>query len=195
MRIGITGQIGTGKSEVAAIFKNYGAIVISADEVGKDVVENDRRVLQRLALEFGKDILTPTGRLKRRELGKRALNSSVNKKKLNGIVHPPLLKELERRVKAAEKRAGLIVIDAALLIDWGWQKKVDLTVLVHAGRDIKIARLVKKGYTPDEARMRLSSQMKYQDLRRESDLVILNNKDKKHLRKRVEEILQKISPK
>jgi len=195
LRIGITGQIGTGKSEVAAIFKNYGAIVISADEVGKDVVENDRRVLQRLALEFGKDILTPTGRLKRRELGKRALNSSVNKKKLNGIVHPPLLKELERRVKAAEKRAGLIVIDAALLIDWGWQKKVDLTVLVHAGRDIKIARLVKKGYTPDEARMRLSSQMKYQDLRRESDLVILNNKDKKHLRKRVEEILQKISPK
>ncbi len=195
MRIGITGQIGTGKSEVASIFADHGAIVISADAVGRDVVEKDRRVLRKLVREFGGDILTPKGNLRRKFLGKKALDSETNKKRLNDIVHPPLLRELERRVKQAEKRTTLVVVDAALLIDWGWQRKVDLTILVHAGYKIKIARLLKKGYSLPEARMRLSAQKRYRDLRRQCDLVIFNNKDKKYLVKRVEKILQKISPK
>jgi len=195
LRIGITGQIGTGKSEVASIFEDHGAVVISADEVGKDVVENDQRVLHKLAREFGSDILTPTGKLRRKLLGKRALNNPADKEKLDKIVHPPLLKELERRVKDAEKSSDLVVIDAALLIDWSWHKKVDLTILVHAGYYIKIARLLKKGYSLDEARMRLSSQKKYNELRRHSDIVIFNNKDKKYLQMRVEKVLQKIYPK
>lgn len=195
MRIGVTGQIGTGKSTVAEIFAEQGAAVISADKIGRLVVERDKIVLKRLAGEFGKDILTPGGKLRRKALGRKAFSDPESKALLNRIVHPVLLTELDKQVRKAEKKNPIVVIDAALLIDWGWQKRVDLTVLVHAGKEIKISRLLKKGYSRREALMRLKSQMKYSELRALSDLVIFNNRDRSYLKKRVLEIIQKISSK
>ncbi len=193
MRIGITGQIGTGKSEVAAAFAGYGACVISADQIGKEVVESNRAILNKLARTFGRDILTNRGLLRRKLLGIRAFSSPENTRKLNGIVHPVLLKKLDLKVRQAERKYAIVVIDAALLIDWGWEKRVDLTILVNAGREIKLKRLQNKGYRRNEALKRLKSQRPYSELRRKSDLVILNNKDKKYLQYRVARILQKIS--
>lgn len=193
MLIGITGQIGSGKTEVAKIFKKKGAYIISADKIGKDVVEKNKSVLKKLAAAFGQDILTPSGKLRRRKLGEMALVSEKNKKILNRIVHPHLLKELSRQVKSALKKNKIVVIDAALLIDWGWNKKVDLTILVHAGDKIKVARLMEKGYSNKEARIRLGSQLKYGTMRSRADIVIFNNKSLDNLKKRTEKIFNKLT--
>ncbi len=193
MLIGITGQIGSGKTEVAKIFKKKGACVISADKIGKDVVEKNQLVLKKLVSICGKESLTPSGKLRRRKLGEMALASEENKKKLNRIVHPHLLKELSRQVKSAFKKYKIVVIDAALLIDWGWDKKVDITILVHAGNKIKIARLMEKGYSNKEARMRLKSQLKYWILRSRADIIIFNNKSFDNLKKRIERIFNKLT--
>jgi dephospho-CoA kinase len=191
--IGIFGQIGSGKSEVARIFKAMGAYVISADLIGKDVVEKNRQVLKKLAITFGDKILTPTDKLRRRKLGEIALASEKNKNKLNKIVHPYLLKELSRQAKEASRKYKIVVIDAALLIDWGWDKKVDKTILVHAGDKVKISRLIKKGYSIKEARMRIKAQLKYSALRRHADIVIFNNRSLASLKKRVEKIFNKLN--
>jgi dephospho-CoA kinase len=190
MLIGITGQIGTGKSEVAEILKKYGAFVISADKIGFDVVEGNPAIIKRLIRVFGDDIVTKSGRLRRKKLARLAFSSETNKRKLNQIVHPALLKSLGQQVRSALKKYNLVVVDAALLVDWAWHKKVDLTILVHAGKNIKFARLLKKGFTREEAIMRLRSQLKYSCLREHSDMVIFNNKTKKHLEKRVQIILK-----
>jgi dephospho-CoA kinase len=192
MLIGITGQIGSGKSEVARIFEQLGAFVISADRIGKDVVEKDQKVLKKLVAAFGPEILTPTGKLRRRKLGEMALVSDKNKNKLNKIVHPYLLKELSRQSKEALRKYKMVVIDAALLVDWGWDKKVDKTILVHAGDKVKTARLIKKGYSLKEAKIRINAQLKYTLLRSHADIVIFNNKSLASLKKRVEKIFNKL---
>ncbi|MFH2036506.1 MAG: dephospho-CoA kinase [Candidatus Zixiibacteriota bacterium] len=195
MLIGITGQIGSGKSEVARIFGELGAFVISADQIGKEVVEQSKVVLNKLVKAFGKDILTPSGKLRRRKLGEIAFSSESNKKRLNDIVHLALLKEQDRQSKLALKKYRVVVIDAALLIDWGWQKKVDLTILVNAGKDIKIKRLIKRGLTKSEAEMRLNSQLKYTYLRKHSNIVILNNKTIETLALKIEKIFKSLPEK
>jgi dephospho-CoA kinase len=176
MLIGITGHIGSGKTEVAKIFKKKGAFVISADKIGKDVVEKNQTILNKLVRTFGESILTPSGRLRRRKLGEMALVSEENKNKLNKIVHPQLLKEMNFQTKRALKNYDMVVIDAALLIDWAWDKKVDITILVHSGDKIIIARLLENGYSIKEARIIIKSQMKYDALRKRADIVIFNNK-------------------
>ncbi len=195
MLIGITGQIGAGKTAAAEIFKKLGAFLISADRIGRDVVEKNRKVLDRLVRVFGSDILTPSGKLRRKHLGIIAFSSQKNKEKLNNIVHPPLLKELTRQVKAALKIHDLVVIDAALLIAWGWHKKVDCTVLVHAGYDLKIKRSVAKGLTEEEAKMRLKSQHNYACLKKHADFTILNNKSIETLELKVKKIIKKCAKK
>jgi len=155
------------------------------------VVENNPAVLNKLAKTFGPDILTPSGRLRRRKLGEIAFASDHTKQQLNRIVHPPLLKELARRVKAARKTHDLVVIDAALLIDWGWDRKVDLTILIHAGREIQIKRLRARGYSIAEARQRLKSQLAYRSLRAHADLAILNNTTPAQLEKKIRRLLKR----
>lgn len=193
MLIGITGLIGSGKSEVARIFKKHGACVISADQIGKEVVENNKSLLNKLASIFGRDILTPRGNLRRRKLGERAFSSKSNRDKLNTVVHPYLLKELARQSKQALKKYKIVVIDAALLIFWGWHDKVDLTILVHAGRDIRLSRFMAKGYGQDEFNMRTLSQLSYTAMRKGADMVIMNNKSLESLEVKVKKILKKIA--
>lgn len=195
MLIGITGQTGSGKSEVARIFQKYGAMVISADAIGREVVEKNPAILSRLARAFGRQILTPSGKLRRRKLGEMAFSSLENKLKLNKIVHPALLKELKSRSLVAQKKYKIVVIDAALLIDWGWQKNIDITILVNAGNRIKIKRLMAKGLSKKEAGRRLKAQLSFSQLKRHSDLLIYNNKSLETLELKVRKIMKKIGEK
>ena len=192
MLLGITGQIGAGKSEVARIFKKYGAFIISADRIGKEVVEKHGSILSRLVRAFGSGILTGSGRLRRRALAGIAFSSEENKRRLNRIIHPALLKELDRRTRQAVKGYRLVVIDAALLIDWNWDKKVDMVIVVHASDKTKISRLVSNGYTEQEARQRLKSQLSFADFKKRADLVIFNNKSVAALEVKVRKIAEKL---
>ncbi len=185
MLIGITGRIGSGKSEAARILKGLGAFIISADKVGRDVVETNPALLKKLVKFFGWQIITSRGKLKRRHLGRLAFSSPENRVKLNKLVHPYLLKELQKQTREAVKRHDVVIIDAALLIDWGWQERVDLTLLIHCGKQTQLSRLIQKGLTREEAAQRLKSQLSYRELRRFSDIVIFNNRDRDYLQNRL----------
>jgi len=195
MIIGITGQIGSGKTEVAGIFKKFGATVISADKIGKEVVNNNSNILRRLVKVFGPTIISKSGRLRRRRLGEMAFSSEKNKRRLNSIIHPSLLKELARRTRQAVKNNTLVVVDAALLIDWGWQNKVDYTILVHADEKVRVGRLKKTGYTETESRLRIKSQIPFSAQKRFADYIIINNKSLDSLVMKVEKIIAKLASK
>ncbi len=193
MLIGLTGLIGSGKSKVAHIFQKNGAFVISADKIGKDVVENDKMILKKLAYLFGNEIISKSGILNRKKLGRIAFSSEVNKEKLNKIVHPALLKELTAQVAKALKFYDLVIIDAALLIYWGWDKKVDKTILIDTILRKRIQRLKEKGYTEDEVKARSKSQLKLSQLASRSDYILTNNSTQKALEKKVENIIAGLS--
>ncbi|SYZ73269.1 Dephospho-CoA kinase [Candidatus Zixiibacteriota bacterium] len=195
MLIGITGQIGSGKTEVARLFRKHRAFVISADKIGHDVVDNDPKVLGKLVAAFGQGIINSRGRLNRKQLAQIAFSSTRGKAKLDSIVHPPLLKELSRQVRNAQIRNKLVVVDAALLIEWGWHKKVDYLLVVLAPNRAKIARLMNKGYSQREAHSRLKSQLSARRYRQVADRVIYNNKSLAALEVQVKEIISALTKK
>jgi dephospho-CoA kinase len=192
MLIGIVGQIGSGKSQVAGIFKKYGGFVISADKIGKQIVDNNPAILKKLTTVFGNQIVTKGGRLTRRKLGQIAFSSESNLANLNRIIHPYLIKELARQTKLASIRSKLVIIDAALLIDWGWHEKVDYTILVQTFAKISEQRLLKKGLIGEEIKKRRHSQLSNAYMKKFADFIISNNDSPDFLEAKVKKIIKKL---
>jgi len=187
MVVGVTGGIATGKTSVCLIFKRLGAIVIDADQIGKEIVKDDKRILSELVAAFGRDILTGNGCLDRRKLGKIVFAHPEARRKLNQILHPPLLKRLHTAIELAREKDpdGIIVVDAALIVEWGIVSWFDALVVVVSSRRDQIERLVKKGgLTFREAEERVDSQLPTREKVLRAHYVIPNDRDLSVLRKR-----------
>ncbi len=195
MLIGVTGLIGSGKSEVAAVFKSQGAICIDADAIGREVLETDAVVFYRLLLEFGTGVLHPNLTLNRRELGRLAFASGSATARLNAIVHPPLLRRLDDRIAEARLSGRDAVVDAALLIFWNYQTKMDFTIVVSSFKRNRVQRLSSQGFSPQEIRQRMRSQQSMVHLRRQADITIANNKDLFGLHDRIRRLYRQLSEK
>ena len=182
MLIGITGQIGSGKSSLAALFARWGARVVDADRIGREVVQKNPALLRKLVRVFGADILAKPGALHRERLAAHAFASPVAKRKLDRLVHPYLLRELRHKVHEAARTGRMVVIDAALLLDWHMDKEVDAVVLVHASRKIRTARLASRGISPKDAVARERAQLSYKTYLQRSHYVIFNSGSKADLR-------------
>ena len=183
--IGITGGIACGKTEVAKVFRKKGAVILSGDRLGKEVVEENRTVLKELARTFGRDILNKNGTLNRRKLGRIAFTSEESRDKLNRIIHPHLLKELRRRIQniQEENPQAVVVIDAALIVEWGLEKELDHLIFVESKEENKIKRLQKeKGYSKKEALDRIKSQLPEKVKEKKADVVIRNDEGLAELR-------------
>jgi len=192
MIIGVTGLIGSGKSIVARTFEEQGAELIDCDLIGHQVVENDSHLQYRLVLEFGGTILTEKKEINRRELGRLAFSSPDNTDKLNRIVHPALLAELDKRMAKIRRRKRNAVVDAALLIYWGYEKKVDVTVLVAATTKIRFARLRAAGLTEDEIKQRTKSQLSLSYLKTHSDIILTNNADRRSVQAKAAKLYRRL---
>nr|NIP43972.1 dephospho-CoA kinase [candidate division Zixibacteria bacterium]NIR66758.1 dephospho-CoA kinase [candidate division Zixibacteria bacterium]NIS15107.1 dephospho-CoA kinase [candidate division Zixibacteria bacterium]NIS48305.1 dephospho-CoA kinase [candidate division Zixibacteria bacterium]NIT51604.1 dephospho-CoA kinase [candidate division Zixibacteria bacterium] len=187
IKLGITGQIASGKSTVAREFAKFGGKVISADQIGKEVVEETPHILSKLIRAFGPQIVTPQGVLKRRELGKIVFASAEKREMLNRIVHPPLLQRLKEEMDhcSIDPECGMAIIDAALLVDWGWHEKMDWTVCVVSAPDTQLLRLKAEGLTENEISDRISSQKSREEFMAASDFVIENDGTLKELKEKV----------
>ena len=193
--IGVTGGIACGKTEVCRVFQKKRAIILSGDEIGKEMVEKNKKVRNELVRTFGKAILNKNKSLNRRKLGRLAFASKESKDRLNKIIHPYLLRQLKKRIKNLRRRRdqGLVVVDAALIVEWGLQSELDHLIFVQAKREDKIKRLQKqKGYSRKEALDRIKSQLPETAKKRLADFVIINDKSVRELRKKAEKVFSKL---
>ena len=185
MIIGLTGKIGSGKSTVAMILKSFGAIIIDADKIGHHVVEYSKELQKRLQKEFGKDIISKTGKVNRKNIAQRAFQNETSKKKLNSLVHPYLLQELRKQINKYNKKDNVIVIDAALLLDWNYDKKVDFVLVIHTSIEKRIGRLEERGISRSDAIARNKAQLPYREYQRRADRIILNNNTIDNLKRKL----------
>lgn len=194
--IGVTGGIACGKTEVCRVFQKKRAIILSGDEIGREVVEKNKNVRSELVRTFGKAILNKNKSLNRRKLGRLAFASKESKDRLNKIIHPYLLRQLKKRIETLRRRRDqdlLVVIDAALIVEWGLQSELDHLIFVQAKREEKIKRLQKqKGYSRKEALDRIKSQLPETAKKRLADFVIINDKSVRELRKKAEKVFSKL---
>lgn len=188
MFVGVTGQIGSGKSTAARILGEFGGVVIGADEVGRYVVEHSKALLTRLAKTFGADILIAPGELDRQKLANRAFADNASRDKLNQLVHPYLLRELDRRMKKQAEKNRVVIVDAALIPNWGMCSTLDFVLLVHASAKLRHERLVARGVDPKDARARQKAQLPFAAYRECADRMVLNNSSEERLRRKLERI-------
>ncbi|MCP4684373.1 MAG: dephospho-CoA kinase [bacterium] len=191
MIIGLTGQIGAGKSAAARILEGFGALIVDADLIGRQVVEQSFALRKKLAHTFGKGVLDRRGSVRRRKLASRAFVDDSSRDKLNQIVHPFLLKELRRQVKSGTKTHDVVVIDAALLLFWEMDDEVDFVVVIHAGRELRLARMEQRGIARADAAAREKAQLPYSEFQKRANRLILNNGKMKDLERKLADFWQR----
>lgn len=173
--IGLTGGVATGKSTVAKMFKQCGAVVIDADELAHEVVKPGKPAWREIVRIFGHAVLNPDRTLNRRELGAIVFRSRAKRRRLERIIHPRVAREQDRLTRQAARTdpTAVVIYDVPLLFEAGIDKRVDTTIVVTADRETQIARLRKRnGLTHAEAIRRIRSQMPLAKKVRLADIVI-----------------------
>ncbi len=176
--VGITGGMGAGKSALAQMLAELGALRVDADEVAREVAAIPA-VIENLQAAFGRDLLGSDGCLNRRELGRRALRSDEASQRLEAIMRSPLSAAIEHRLaQAVEKAAGgVVVFDAPLIYEWGNEGNFDRIVVVDAEEEQRVSRVQQRSGLPVcEIRQRMARQMDPQQKKARADFVIDNNK-------------------
>ena len=178
LNVGLTGGIASGKSTVARMLADKGAILIDFDELAHGVEEPDGPVWQEIVAHFGRDILGPDQAIDRRKLGAVVFGDREKLELLNRLVHPAVFAEWQRRI--AEIRAvrpdAIVLSDIPLLLEAGLKPQVDLVLLVYIPPEEQINRLMaRSGYGRDEAAARLASQMPIDAKLPAADIVIRND--------------------
>ncbi|HEX2074465.1 MAG TPA: dephospho-CoA kinase [Geodermatophilus sp.] len=174
LRIGLTGGIGSGKSTVAALLAARGARIVDADVIAREVVAPGTPGLAAVVQAFGKQVLTPDGALNRPALAAVVFADPEARRRLDGIVHP-LVRERARQLVAEAPEDAVVVQDVPLLVETGQAAAYDLVLVVEADLDTRIARLVQRGLTEEDARARIAAQATDEQRRAVADVVLDNS--------------------
>ena len=193
-RIGITGGIGSGKSEVAGLLRGKGYSVIDADELAREAAAPGEPAVIRLREEIGGGIFSCDGSLNRKKLGKAMFADPAVLKKVNEIFHGIILRRIEEETEKCSNRGEKAVfISVPLLFETGAERMMDEVWLVTADEDIRLGRVTQRdGMTEEDVRARMRSQMPEDEKLKLAGVVIENNGTKEELKAAVEGLLQRL---
>ncbi|MGW6537223.1 dephospho-CoA kinase [Streptomyces sp. NPDC055051] len=175
LKVGLTGGIGAGKSEVSRLLVSYGAVLIDADRIAREVVEPGTPGLAAVVDAFGEGVLTGDGTLDRPKLGSIVFADPERLAALNAIVHP-LVGSRSAELERAAGPGDVVIHDVPLLTENGLAPLYDLVVVVDASPGTQLDRLVRlRGMTEEEARARMAAQATRAARREIADLLIDND--------------------
>jgi len=192
LRVGLTGGIGSGKSEVSRRLAAHGAVIIDADLAAREVVAPGTPGLARVAETFGPGVIGPDGALDRERLGEIVFRDPALRATLNSIIHP-LVREWMRAAERAALRQGrddlIVVHDVPLLAESGQADGYDLVIVVDVPPQVQLERLVAlRGMAPDQARARMAAQASREQRLAVASIVIDNSGSLEDLDRRVAEV-------
>jgi dephospho-CoA kinase len=172
LRVGLTGGIGSGKSEVSRRLASYGAVLIDADAIAREVVEPGRPGLAAVVAAFGPEVQAADGSLDREAVARLVFADAGMRAKLNAIVHP-LVGERMAGLERAAPAGAIVVFDVPLIAENGLAGGFDLVVVVDAPEHTQLDRLVRlRGMTKEQAVARLAAQAS-----RDQRLAIVSEQD------------------
>ena len=186
--IGLTGGMGSDKTEASRILSDLGADIIYADEVGHRAYLQNTETWQELVANFGEDILQADVEIDRRKLGAIVFSDREHLDKLNSIVHPRMYRMLQEMLRGfAENGAKDEVLEAAILIEADWLSLVDEVWAIEVPELVAVERIkLRTGLEEEEIRKRLRSQLTNEDRSKKADQVIDNSGDIDELRRKID---------
>ncbi|WP_020137549.1 dephospho-CoA kinase [Streptomyces sp. 351MFTsu5.1] len=188
LKVGLTGGIGAGKSEVSRLLVEHGAVLIDADRIAREVVAPGTPGLAAVVEAFGEEVLAEDGSLDRPKLGSIVFADPDRLAVLNSIVHP-LVGTRSRELESAAAEDAVVVHDVPLLAENSLAPLYDLVVVVDASPETQLDRLVRlRGMTEQDARARMAAQATREQRLEIADIVIDNDVPLDDLRRRVQDV-------
>lgn len=195
LKVGLTGGIASGKSTVSEAFAQLGAKVLDADEVAREVVLPGKPAWTKLRHTFGSEFFHPDGRLNRSKLRRLVFADPEQRSRLNAIVHPEIMREIDFRFEQLTSSAehAVVLVDIPLLIEVGVAHRFDKVVVVYANESVQVMRLMQRdGLSREEARQALSVQIDLREKARKADFVIDNSGTPGETQAQVEKVWQSL---
>ena len=186
--IGLTGGIASGKSVVSRLLADRGAVVVDADALGHEIYTAGRPAWRELVEAFGRQIVGPDGQIDRGRLGRLVFADSAAMQRLRAIVWPLMKQEMRGRLgQLGHQGVRVVVLEAAVLVEAGWQDLVDEVWTVSVPPDVAVLRLAQRnGLSEVEARARLAAQIDNREREAHADVVIENTGSLEDLEVRVD---------
>ncbi|MEK6756072.1 MAG: dephospho-CoA kinase [Bacteroidota bacterium] len=177
LRIGVTGGIGSGKSLVCTLFARLGVPVLSADTLAKELMVKDSALRTAILKLLGASAYKPDGSLDRQYVASKIFSNKTLQKKINAAVHPRVEKELDRQLDELDRQgAKMAIVEAALIYEAGYDKKLDIVIVVDADERERVRRIAERDHTAeDEVRKRMRSQWSAGRKVQKADYVIRND--------------------
>jgi dephospho-CoA kinase len=192
MIIGLTGSMGSGKSQTAKNFKKLGVFIIDADKISKQLTAKGKPATEELVKLFGRVILKKDNSLNRKKLAEIIFDNPLLRRKTEKILHGLIITKIKNLITLMREKSD-IVIDAPLLFESGLDKVCDKTVTVWTKKNIQMERLLKAGkFDKENVKKRIASQLPIDIKMKKSDYVIDNNGSKKELYQKTKNLLLEI---
>lgn len=174
--IGITGGIGTGKSIFTKYLIDKGYKVIESDKIAKDLIHNNSEIRLEIVKNFGSQSFTPEGFYNTKYISDIIFNDPLKYKKLNSIVHPPVIREIFKKAKSFLKESNFVFIESALIYEAFLDKKLDYVILFKSDISLRIKRLMDRDkISSDEFYKRVQFQIDPDEAEKIADFTIYNN--------------------
>ena len=192
MRVGLTGGVGAGKSTVAKLLAEHGAVIIDADAIAREVVEPGTPGFAAVVDAFGDEVVGADGALDRPKLASIVFADDEQRSRLNAIVHP-LVGQRTTELMSAAPDGAIVVYDVPLLVESGLAEGFDFVLVVEASVPTRLARLAARGMPEDDARNRIAAQASDEQRRAVANAVVRNDGSLDDLRVQVEDVWQRIA--
>lgn len=189
--LGIVGGIGSGKSAVAAELARLGGHLIDADKLGHEALRQPD-IYARIVSRWGDDILDDAGQVNRRALGRKVFADPAERRELEELLFPWIERRIREEIDRGQQdpQTRWIILDAAIMMETGWDRVCDKILFVDGPREVRLGRLqAGRGWTEQELDRRERSQMPLEEKHRRADAVVVNDRDLEGLKKTLLETL------
>ena len=195
LKIGLTGGIGSGKSEVSKFFDSWGAFIFDADKEAKIIIDENEKAQKEIIKEFGSDVVNADNIIDKKKLARIAFQDEFHQLQLNSIIHPFVFKKIDENFEKikSNKKYKAFIVDAALIYESGADTHMDYVIVVTSLLRFRTERVMAKGnINRDDFMKRVALQWSDEDKEHMADFTIQNNSDLKGLEKESKKIFNSI---
>lgn len=188
--IGLTGGMGSGKSTVSDMLRAKGAVIVYADQIGHEVYRPGTPTWEQVVAAFGRQVVGDAGQIDRRRLGQIVFSDPRARQRLDAITHPPMRQMMAERLEELRRQGtGVAVLEAALLIEAGWDDLTDEVWVTVASPEVAAQRSMERsGLSREQAEARIASQLSNEERLKHAQVVIDTNCSLAEVARRVDEL-------